>query len=87
MPTVFIPAQLQSFTGGARKVEVKGKTLREVIEALDAAFPGLRDRLVEGDRLRPGLAVAIDSVICSAGLRQAVRKDSEVHFIPAISGG
>jgi molybdopterin synthase sulfur carrier subunit len=87
MARVFIPAQLVEVTGGEREVEVPGGTLREVIDALDARFPGFKARLVDGDRLRSGMNAAVDSVVHPTGLRQPVGETSEVHFIPAISGG
>ncbi len=85
MARVFLPAQLAKLTGGAREIEARGATLREVIESLEEAYPGLKDRLVEGDRLRPGLAAAVDNVF--SGLRQPVGESSEVHFVPAMQGG
>ena len=45
MPTVFIPAQLRSLTGGVLQVEVEGRTVREAVAALDAIYPGVKARL------------------------------------------
>ncbi len=86
MARVYIPAQLAKLTGGLREVDASGASLREVIDSLDTAFPGLRDTLVDGDRLRAGLAAAVDNVLAS-GLRQPVRESSEVVFLPALKGG
>ena len=85
MARVLIPTNLLRFTGGRREVEAAGETLLEVIDSLEAGFPGIRDRLVEGDRLRPGLAAAVDNVL--SGLRDVVRSESEVVFLPALAGG
>lgn len=87
MPIVHVPPQLRKLTGGERTVEVAGKTLGEVVDALEQRFPGIRQRLLEGEDLRPGLAAAVDSEICREGLRQPIAEKSEIHFIPAISGG
>lgn len=87
MATVRIPPQLQKLTGGERIVEVPGSTLREVIDALEEAYPGFRAKITEGDTLRPGLCAAIDSVVSTRGLLQPVGHKSEVTFVPAISGG
>jgi molybdopterin synthase sulfur carrier subunit len=38
---VRIPTILRKHTGGAKAVEAKGMTLREVLEELDANHPGL----------------------------------------------
>ena len=43
MATVHIPPQLVRFTDGARQVEIPGTTLREIVDALDERFPGIRD--------------------------------------------
>jgi molybdopterin converting factor small subunit len=82
---VFIPSQLSKLTGGARRVEASGKTLRDVIDSLDRDHPGIRERLVEGNRLRPGLAAAVDNAF--VGLLQPVEETSEIHFVPAMQGG
>jgi sulfur-carrier protein len=87
MPAVWIPALLRHLTQDQATVHVAGQTLLEVIDALEAKFPGLKDRLCEGDRLRPGLAAVIDTQVARGGLAEAVHEASEVHFIPAISGG
>lgn len=87
MPIVWIPAQLRDLTGGRETVELPGRTVGEVVAALNRHYPGARDRLCRGDALRPGLAAAVDSQIARLGLSQPVGESSEVHFLPAIAGG
>ena len=87
MPLVWIPTQFQRFTGGQSQVRVEGATVREVIDSLEAAFPGIRERLCEEGRVRPEIAVAVDSEITTEGLRARVGSESEVTFLPAIAGG
>ena len=87
MPTVWIPSLLRGLTQGKDTLEVPGATVREIIDNLDAVHPGIKSRLCDGDELRRGLAVAIDSQLAQHGLSQPVPANSEVHFVPAISGG
>ena len=87
MATVFIPVTLRPLTGGAETVAADGRTVRRIIDALEAQHPGIRDHLVEGHGLRPGLSVVVDGAVASKGLLQPVGTDSEVHFLPAIGGG
>ena len=87
MPIVFIPKPLRDLTGGTAEVTVEGSTVREVIDALDRRFPGIKTRLCRGDSLAPGLQVSIDHVMTTRGLRATVRPESEVHFLPVIGGG
>jgi molybdopterin converting factor small subunit len=87
MPVVWIPALLQSLTGGEEKVVVSGKTVADVVDQLEARYPGVKERLVERGAIRPHIAVAIDGDVSPEGLDQDVQETSEIHFIPALSGG
>jgi molybdopterin synthase sulfur carrier subunit len=87
MVHVFIPPLLRDAAGGVDQVEVSAATVRQAVEALEARFPGIRDRLCAGEDLRPGLAVAVNGTVSSMGLLQKVSEGSEVHFLPAIGGG
>jgi molybdopterin converting factor small subunit len=87
MPTVWIPSLLRDLAGGREKVDVSGSNVGEVIEALDRACPGIKDRLCLAGRLRPGIAVAVDNQFARLGLGQPVSEASEIQILPAISGG
>ena len=87
MARVFIPSMLQPLTGGREEIACDGATVADVVEALERSCPGLRDRLVDGHRLRPNLSVAVDGVVGNLGLREPVGPESEVHFVAAIRGG
>ncbi len=87
MPVVYIPPPLQGLTGGRASLEVEGGTVREIIENLDRAWPGLKDRLLEGERLRSHIRVAVDGRISALGVLERVSAASEVHFVAVVSGG
>ncbi len=87
MPTVWVPALLRSLTGGHATLAAAGSTVAEVINDLETRHPGLKARLVAGDRLQPGLAVVVDGESSTLKLRQPLREDSEVHFVVTIAGG
>ncbi len=84
---VWIPALHRDLTGGVEQVTVTGETVGMLVDELERAFPGLRDRLCDEARLRPGISVVVDGVVAPRGLRQRLPESSEVHFVPAISGG
>ncbi len=84
---IFIPTMLQKLTDGVKQVELEARNVRQVIEKLDGLYPGMKDRLMEDDEIRPNLAVAIDGDVATMGLLQKVGENSEVHFVPAIGGG
>lgn len=87
MARVFIPSLLRELAAGQQHVDVDGATVREVIERLDERFPGMKNRLIENDRLRPNLALIVDGEVSSQKLRHKVTEKSEIHFMPALSGG
>jgi molybdopterin converting factor small subunit len=87
MPAVWIPPLLRSLTHGQETVSVPGSTIRQVIDALDTRFPGIKARLCDGDAIRSGIAVAVDTQVSRLGLSQPVGEASEVHFLPSIGGG
>lgn len=87
MAVVFIPPLLRDLTGGQTRLSVPGESVREVIAELENHFPGITERLCEEGRIRSGTAVVIDSVVSRDGLRHRLSETSEVHFLPAISGG
>jgi molybdopterin synthase sulfur carrier subunit len=87
MAVVWIPSLLQDLTGGRQTIAVQGSTVGEIVENLEAVYPGVKARLCDGDALRRGIAVAIDTQVARLGLAEPVPENSEVHFLPAISGG
>jgi sulfur-carrier protein len=87
MPTIWIPALLRDLTGGAAQVSVPAETVREAVDRLEQRYPGVKARLVEGDHLRPNITVIVDGVPGQKRLCEKVGKNSEIHFVTAISGG
>lgn len=87
MPVIWIPSLLRDLTGGQDRVCLPGKTVGEMIDALDQQYPGIKERLVVQGKLRPSLALTIDGEVSHQHLRAIVGENSEIHFLPAISGG
>jgi molybdopterin converting factor small subunit len=87
MPRVFIPPVLRPLAEGAESIVVPGKTVREVIDALEERAPGIGRHLRDGDSLRAGLSIVIDADIAPRGLLEKLCPESEVHFLPPIGGG
>lgn len=82
--------RLLAEVAGAEEIEVPGTTLAEVLEGAFAASPRLRGYVVdEQGRIRKHVAVFVDGLRADSEQRpdQAVEPDSEVHILPALSGG
>ncbi len=87
MPLVWIPTLMRELTGGLQQVTVPGASLHEVIERLDAAYPGIREWLCDGDEVSPHLAVVVDGELSRLRMHHPLTDQSEVHFVPAAHGG
>ena len=78
---------MQVYTGDKDVVTVSGNNIRQLIQALDEDYPGLKAALMDEDRLKPDVAVAVDGQMAQLGLLQPITEQNEVIFIPAIRGG
>ena len=78
---------LRDLTGGAQEIMIAASTVSELVDALEARYPGIQDRLCVDGKIRPNIAVVVDGRRSAKGLRQTLETSSEVHFVPAISGG
>lgn len=87
MPVAWIPSLMQKLTQGQQQIPVEGATVRQVVDALEALYPGFKARIVEDERIRTEIAVAVDGEVVTSGLRAKVDPQSEVHFLPALAGG
>ncbi len=81
MARVVAGSECWPFTGGQSEFEIEGATVRDLIAALDARFPGL------GDFVDRKMAFAIDGEIHQDAWFSPVGPDSEVYLIPKIGGG
>jgi len=93
MPVTFhIPGALRPFANGQSSVylEISPATLRDALEALWTACPGIRDRVVtEQDQVREhiNLFVGNENSRFTGGLSTPLPPGAEISIVPAISGG
>ena len=87
MATVVLPRSLIAlFPLAPRRVSLTGGTVRDLVDALDAGWPGMRDRLCDpGPVLREFINVYVDGE--PADLSSVVADGSVVHVLPAVAGG
>ena len=87
MPTVHIPAHWRELTDGRATIQVPGRSLGAVVEALGTAYPGMRRVLLEEGALRGEVAIAINSVVTENDPLEPIEENDEIFLIPAIAGG
>lgn len=89
MVRVTFPVVMQRHLA-APPVVVSGSTVREVLEAAFAQQPLLRSYLLDdAGAMRPHITMFVDGhyVLDRAHLGDAVRPDSQLHVLQALSGG
>jgi sulfur-carrier protein len=85
-----IPGPLRRLSDGQTTVEVEASDLSSAIEALDARYPGFRDRLLDDNgELRQFVNVYLndEDVRLGSGLRAKVGRGDEISIVPAVAGG
>jgi molybdopterin synthase sulfur carrier subunit len=87
VPKVFIPTLLRHLTDGRAELDIEGATVRQLIDNLEAQYPGFAERLLDNGRIRTNIAIAIDDDIAPLNLSDPLKPQSEVHFLTAIRGG
>ncbi len=88
--TVRIPTQLRPLTAGEGEIVVEASTVREVVSALDAAHPGIGERLLdESGELRRfvNVFVADEDVRFLEGLSTPLTPGQTISVVPAVAGG
>lgn len=88
--TVRIPTPLRSLTDDQAAVTVEGSDVGEVVKNLDAAHPGIGERILDDNgKVRRFVNVFVDDedIRFANGLETPVDDDSTVSIIPAVAGG
>ena len=87
---VQIPLPLRGLTGDMSEVEATGSTIREVIDDLEASYPGVRERLFRGDEeLSRFVSIFVGGrdIRLLEELETAVREGDVVTILPLAAGG
>jgi sulfur-carrier protein len=88
--TVRIPTPLRKLTANQEEVQIEGGTVGEVLKNLDAAHPGIGERLLEPDggvRKFVNLYVNDEDVRFLQNTDTQLKDGDELSIIPAIAGG
>ncbi|TKS57963.1 MAG: molybdopterin synthase sulfur carrier subunit [Nitrospira sp.] len=90
MIKVRIPTPLRPLTKGQGEVESKAGSVLEMIEALNSAHPGIKDRLCdETGELRRFVNIYVneEDIRFLKGKETSLKDGDEVSIVPAIAGG
>jgi molybdopterin synthase sulfur carrier subunit len=87
---VQIPTPLRTLTQGKDEVAVEGGNVRAVIDALEASYPGLKDRLCDEKGVRRFVNIFLneeEDIRFLDALDTAVKDGDSLQIVPAIAGG
>jgi len=90
VPEVILPNLLRQHAGGQKSVSVEGATIGELLEALQAAYPGMSGQLITADgQLHRFVNVYLndDDVRYIDKLDTKVQAGDTVSILPAVAGG
>jgi len=88
--SVRVPTQLRNLTGGEGQISVEAGTVGEALKALDAAHPGVGERIFDdsgGLRRFVNVFVADEDVRFQQGLDTPLEEGQTVSIVPAVAGG
>ena len=87
--TVRIPTPLQKLTNGAAEVQCSAKNIVELVDALEKDFPGMKERLSDGGKIRRFINIYVneEDIRFLQNQQTPLKDGDEISIIPAIAGG
>jgi molybdopterin synthase sulfur carrier subunit len=87
--TLRIPTALRPLTQGRAELTADAPSVGALFEALEAAHPGLRERVFDAKGVRRFINVYVndEDVRFLDGLASALKDGDVVSIVPAIAGG
>ncbi len=88
--SIRIPTTLRNLTEGASEVSVEGSTVGEVLDNLESAHPGFKERILNEDgEIRRFVNVFLDDEDTRylQGTQTTVASGQTLSLVPAVAGG
>ncbi len=90
MPKVRIPTPLRKLTNELEVIDAAGSTVAEVLDNVEKAFPGLKERICdENGQVRRFVNVFVndEDIRFLEESATPVQEADEISIVPAIAGG
>ena len=87
---VQIPLPLRSLTGNSSEVAARGSNIREIISDLEATYPGVKERILQGNE---DLSRLVSIFVNGQDIRlideqdTAVKDGDVITILPLMAGG
>ena len=90
MATVRIPSPMRDLVGNQKRIESSCPSVRAMIDEIDAAHPGFKSRLLDGDGELSAFVqiyVGDEDIRFLSGLETEISAGTRVSIVPAAAGG
>ncbi|AEV62620.1 MoaD/ThiS family protein [Pseudomonas ogarae] len=86
---VTVPTLLRTFTHDQKRIEVQGQTVLEVIEDMEAKYPGVKERLIGDGQVHRFVNIYVndDDIRFADNLATALKAGDSLTILPAVAGG
>lgn len=81
MVEVVVWGSLKPLVGGEARLTVEASNVKELLERLEEAHPGLKPQLARG------VSISIDGTIFRDSWFEPIPPEAEVHLLPRLAGG
>ena len=87
--TVNIPTILRPLTGNQKKLEAMGENILEIIDEIEARYPGVKDRLMSNGRMHRFVNIFRNEsdIRFESELATTVQDGDHITILPAVAGG
>jgi MoaD family protein len=87
--TVSIPTILRPLTANQKNVEATGSSILEVIDEIEARYPGVKERLMSDGRMHRFVNIFRNEsdIRFESDLATAVQDGDHITILPAVAGG
>jgi len=80
MATVYLPSGWSGATGGVTEISIDAPRVHELLRSLTERFPAIAAQL-------DAVSIAVDGQIYHDAEFVPLKRDSEIHLLPPVSGG
>lgn len=88
--TVRIPTPLRTLTKGADEVKAEGKSIKDIVDNLEANYKGIKERICDNDgQIRRFINFYLndEDIRFMGNLNTPVKDGDYISIVPAIAGG
>jgi sulfur-carrier protein len=86
---VNIPTILRPFTNDQKRIEAVGSNVLEILDHIEAQYPGVKDKIIEEGKPRRYINIYVkdDDIRFRDGLLTSLLDGDSITILPSVAGG